>query len=77
MKDIAKYLNKIYLPLPPWLIKGALAIAKPLGLSQYGPEQVKFIKDRPVLSNKKIKETFTHQPRYTSKEALDAFLAQW
>lgn len=36
MRDIAKYLHKPYLALPPWFIQGLLAIAKPLGLSQYG-----------------------------------------
>ena len=77
MRAIAARLNKPYLPLPPLLIQGALAIAKPLGLSQYGSEQVKFIKYRPVLANDKIKKTFKHQPRYTTTEALDAFLAQW
>lgn len=77
MKDIAKRLNKKYIPLPPMLIQAALAIAKPLGLSQYGPEQVKFIKYRPVLANDKIKNTFVHQPTYTSEQALDSFLAQW
>ncbi len=76
MKDIAKRLNKIYLPLPPLLIQAALAIAKPLGLTQYGPEQVKFIKYRPVLANDKIKSTFTHRARYSTAQALDAFLAQ-
>ena len=75
MRDIAKCLHKPYLALPAWLIQVALAIAKPLGLSQYGPEQVKFIKYRPVLSNDKIKKVFKHQPRYTSQKALDAFLA--
>lgn len=74
MKDIAKIVKKPYLPLPSWLIQAALTIAKPLGLSQYGPEQVKFIKYRPVLANDKIKQTFTHQPRYTSKQALVEFL---
>lgn len=75
MRDIAKHLHKPYLPLPSWLIQGALAIAKPLGLSQYGPEQVKFIKYRPVLANDKIKKYFNHQPQYSSKQALDAFLS--
>jgi len=75
MRDIAKRLNKLYIPLPPWFIQVALAIAKPLGLSQYGPEQVKFIKYRPVLANDKIKKAFKHQPRYSSKQALDAFLS--
>ncbi|MCP3674151.1 MAG: NAD-dependent epimerase/dehydratase family protein [Gammaproteobacteria bacterium] len=74
MKQIAQKLGKFYLPLPALLIQLVLTIAKPLGLTQYGPEQVKFIKYRPVLSNKKIKECFKHQPRYTSEQVIDAFL---
>ncbi len=75
MKDIAQHLDKPYLALPAGLIQAALAVAKPLGLSQYGPEQVKFIKFRPVLANDKLKTTFTHQPRYNTEQSLDAFLA--
>lgn len=75
MKEIAKMLGKFYLPLPAFLVQLILTIAKPLGLTQYGPEQVKFVKYRPVLSNKKIKACFKHQPRYTSEEVIDAFLA--
>jgi UDP-glucose 4-epimerase len=74
MKEIAQQLNKFYLALPSWLIQIALAIAKPLGLTQFGPEQVKFIKYRPVLSNTKLKTTFNHQARYTTLQALSAFL---
>jgi len=74
MKEIAQKLNKFYLALPAWLIQLILFIAKPLGLTQYGPEQVKFIKFRPVLSNEKIKASFKHQPRYNSNEVIDAFL---
>lgn len=74
MKEIAHQLNKFYLALPSWLIQLALAIAKPLGFTQFGPEQVKFIKYRPVLSNAKLKTTFNHQARYTSLQALSAFL---
>lgn len=75
MAQIAKTLKKPYLPLPSWLIEGALSILKPLGLTQYGPEQVKFVKYRPVLANDKLKRTFTHQPSYTSQQALEQFLA--
>jgi len=74
IKEIATILNKTYLPLPGLLIQATLAIAKPLGLTEYGPEQVKFIKYRPVLANKKIKSMFTHQPKYNSLQALTAFL---
>lgn len=76
MAQIAKKLNKIYLPLPALLIQLVLAIAKPLGLTQYGPEQIKFIKYRPVLSNEKIKSHFKHQPRYNSEQVIDVFLEQ-
>lgn len=74
MREIAQMLNKPYLPLPELLVKAALAIVKPLGLSQYGPEQTRFIKYRPVLDNSKLKLTFSHQPTYNSQEALAAFL---
>ena len=73
MAEIAKKIDKFYLPLPALLMQLLLTIAKPLGLTQYGPEQIKFIKYRPVLSNEKIKACFKHQPRYTTEQALDAY----
>lgn len=76
LKSIAKRLNKLYLPIPSSLIRFALGLLKPLGLSQYGPEQVKFIEFRPVLSNRKIKSVFNHQPEKTTSEAFEAFLQQ-
>jgi len=75
LKQIASRLNKPFLPIPSWLIKAVLAVLKPLGLSQYGPEQVKFIQYRPVLSNSKIKNTFKHQPKYNTEQTFEAFLA--
>ncbi|PCJ50175.1 MAG: epimerase [Gammaproteobacteria bacterium] len=74
MAKIAEKLNKFYLPLPAPLLQLILAIAKPLGLTQYGPEQIKFIQYRPVLANDKIKSHFKHQPQYTSEQVLDEFL---
>ncbi|NVK25320.1 MAG: NAD-dependent epimerase/dehydratase family protein [Gammaproteobacteria bacterium] len=74
LKQIAEKLDKPYLPLPPWLVKLALTVLKPLGITQYGPEQVKFIKYRPVLSNQKILKTFKHQPKYSTEQALSAYL---
>lgn len=76
LKDIAKRLNKRYIAVPSCIIKTALAILKPLRLSQYGPEQVKFIQFRPVLKNQKIKTVFKHQPLKTTSEAFDAFIEQ-
>ncbi len=74
LSEIAGILGKPYRPLPAGLISGALRILKPLGLSQYGPEQLDFLRYRPVLNNRRLKEEFGYQPRYTSREAFMAFL---
>lgn len=76
LKQIAKHLNKPYIGIPSNLLRGVLTILKPLGFSQYGPEQVKFIEFRPVLANQKIKKTFKHQPEKTTEQAFFAFLEQ-
>jgi UDP-glucose 4-epimerase len=76
LKNIAKRLNKFYLPIPSAFLRFALGILKPLGLSQYGPEQVKFIEFRPVLANDKIKSAFNHQPSKTTKQAFESFLKE-
>lgn len=75
LQEIAELLGKRYRPWPAPLLRSALAVLKPLGLSQYGPEQVDFLRYRPVLANRRLKEEFGYQPRYTSREAFLAFLA--
>ena len=74
LQDIAKRLNKPFLAIPAFLIKAVLGCLKPIGLSQYGPEQVKFVQFRPVLSNQKIKQQFAHQPEKTTAQAFETFL---
>ena len=73
-EEIAEILGKPYRPLPASLLSGALRLLKPLGLSQYGPEQLDFLRYRPVLTNQRLKEEFGYQPRYSSREAFFAFL---
>ena len=70
---IAHHLGKPVLALPAWLLRGALAMARPLGLSRYGPEQVRFLQYRPVLSNAKLLSEFGWQPAKTSQEAFRYF----
>lgn len=74
LAEIAGILGKPYRPLPAALLAGALHLLKPLGLSQYGPEQLDFLRYRPVLANRRLKQEFGYQLRYTSREALLAFL---
>ncbi len=69
--DLASVLKKPILRLPAWLLKAALAIAKPLGISRYGPEQVGFLQYRPVLDNQALKEEFGYVPEKSSAEVFD------
>ena len=74
LREIADILQKPYRPLPPGLLQFALRVLKPLGLTQYGPEQLDFLRYRPVLANRRLKEEFGYTPRYSSREAFMAFL---
>jgi len=69
--DLAAALGKTVRWLPPALLKLALGVAKPLGLSRYGPEQVRFLQFRPVLDNEKLKMEFGYVPELTSAEVFD------
>lgn len=72
---LANLLGKKLLTLPAWLLAAALAVAKPLRLTRYGPEQVGFLRYRPVLSNERLKREFGYTPSKTSKQALEAWKA--
>lgn len=69
--DLAKTLGKPVMALPAWVLKAALGIARPLGLSRYGPEQVRFLQFRPVLDNAALKSVFGYAPELSSAETFD------
>jgi len=69
--EIAARLGKGCVEFPPWLLRGALWLLKKLGLTQYGPEQIDFLRYRPVLDNRRLKEEFGYVPRLTSAEAFE------
>ena len=71
--EIAARLGKPTLQLPAGLLQAALAVLKPLGLTQYGPEQLDFLRYRPVLLNTKLKTTFGYTPTYTSAEVFELY----
>ena len=75
MREIASRLGKPCIVLPAWLIGAALAVLKVLHLTQYGPEQVDFLRYRPVLDNRRLKEEFGYVPRKTSSEVFDFWRA--
>ncbi len=76
LKQLAKKIGRSYLELPASLLKKALAVGNKLGLSQYGPEQLNFLRYRPVLLNRSLKEDFGYIPKFTSKEAFDFYLKE-
>jgi UDP-glucose 4-epimerase len=73
IQEIAARLGKRCLTLPPWLLRGVLAVLHPLGLSQYGPEQVNFLRYRPVLDNRRLKDEFGYRPQLNSAEVFDLY----
>jgi UDP-glucose 4-epimerase len=75
LREIAARLGKPMLWLPAGLLKAALAVGSALRLSRYGPEQLDFLRYRPVLLNTALKEVLGYVPRKTSAQALEAFVA--
>ncbi|MCO5155444.1 MAG: SDR family oxidoreductase [Aquamicrobium sp.] len=70
VREIAAILGKPVRTLPAGLIKAALWVARRLGIGRYGPEQVNFLRYRPVLSNRRLKEEFGYRPQKTSEETF-------
>lgn len=71
--EIADRLGKKMLRIPAGALRALLALAKPLGVSRYGPEQVRFLQYRPVLDNGRLKAMFGYTPEKSSAEAFVAW----
>ncbi len=72
--EIAERLGKPLLRLPVSLVKAGLRVQRWHG-RPVGPEQVAFLRYRPVLSNRRLKEEFGYTPMKTTAEVLDHFMA--
>lgn len=73
IQEIAARLGKECVHLPAGLLRAVLAVLHPLRLSRYGPEQVDFLRYRPVLDNRRLKEELGYRPRMTSAEVFDFY----
>lgn len=76
LREMAKMMKKPFVPLPAKAVERALGLLNPMGLSQYGPEQVDFLRYRPVLGNRRLKEEFGYAPHKTSREAFELYLGR-
>ncbi len=74
LREIARLLGKPYLPIPIPVLQVALTMLRALHATQYGPEQIDFLRYRPVLSNTRLKENFGYIPQKTSLETFQLFL---
>lgn len=75
LREIAAMMQKPFIPLPVLLVKSAFWLLRKLRLSQYGPEQVNFLRYRPVLANQKLKTDFGYTPRLNSREVFEYYLS--
>lgn len=73
LRDIAAIEGARYLPLPPALIAGVLRVLQPLRIVPYGPEQVDFLRYRPVLASDRLRALFPGLPRLTTAETYARF----
>lgn len=74
MREIAGRLGKPYIPIPAFCVRGALRVLRALGATHHGPEQVNFLRYRPVMANNRLKEEFGFIPAKTSREAFEYYL---
>lgn len=74
MREIATRLGKRHVVLPVSLVHGVLWLMRGLRLTQYGPEQVDFLRYRPVLDNTRLKEEYGYSPQKTTAEAFEVFV---
>ena len=71
LREIARRLGRPYLAIPPRLLAGALSALQSLGFSARGPEQVDFLRYRPVLSNERLKSIFGYTPELSSEACFE------
>ena len=74
--ELGVLLAKKVVKVPSSVVAATLFVLKRLHLSQYGEEQVKFLKYRPVLDNRKLKEEFGFIPEKSSLQVFEYYLQQ-
>lgn len=73
--ELAARLGKPQLVIPAGVLSAVLGIGRMLRLTPHGPEKVPFLRYRPVLANRRLKEVFGLTPSRTSAQAFEEYLA--
>ncbi|HEY6004068.1 MAG TPA: SDR family oxidoreductase [Anaeromyxobacter sp.] len=71
LREIAAALHKPFVPLPAAVLAAAVALLQRSGRTRYGPEQVDFLRYRPVLSNEKLGRELGYVPKWTTRQAFE------
>ncbi|MBL7250911.1 SDR family oxidoreductase [Alloalcanivorax marinus] len=74
IQRVAMLLGKPRLVVPAWLLAAGLAVGHRLGLTPHTPDKLKFLRYRPVLDNRRLKEVFGYRPAKTSEETFRLFI---
>ena len=72
LREIAGRMGRRYVALPEKWIEKGLKVLSERSLTQYGPEQVLFLRYRPVMANERLKRDFGYRPR-ASREVFDVY----
>ncbi|MCC3271401.1 SDR family oxidoreductase [Arthrobacter zhangbolii] len=75
VREIAALQRRGTITVPAPVLAAALWLGSRLWLTVHGPERVRFLRYRPVLDNRALKEEFGYTPGRTSREAFLAFRA--
>ena len=72
--EIASRLGKPVLRVPAAVVKAGLWLGHALRLTPHRPNQIDFLRYRPVLSNRRLKHEFGFTPAKTSAQTFDYFV---
>lgn len=75
LREIATITGARLVRLPPDAVRLALAVGRRLRVGRYGPEQVDFLRHRPVQDVTRLQRDFPGLPSRTSREVFEIFLA--
>ena len=74
--ELGQILGKKVVRLPAGIVKNGLFVLKRLNLTQYGEEQINFLRYRPVLANTRLKNEFGFTPTFTSREVFENYIGK-
>ncbi len=74
VRQVAAILEKPELVLPAGLLRAAPGLGHRLGLTPHTPDKLNFLRYRPVLSNRRLKEEFGYRPEKTSEQVFRLFV---